>query len=121
MVLFGSILKPEVERLSDFDLAVELASMEADFDRARLKNYERAERTGHAGTSFPDLLRAGRVLVLGDFRILEGTEPRLRFSDYSVEKTFVLTVPQPEQIAMQSATAHIRQRTRQRRPRYCPF
>ena len=41
VVLFGSMLKPEVERLSD--LAVELASKDADFDRARVKNYERVE------------------------------------------------------------------------------
>jgi len=40
VVLFGSMLKPEVERLSDVDLAVEVASKEADFDRARVKNYE---------------------------------------------------------------------------------
>ena len=38
VILFGSILKPEVERLSDVDLAVELGSKEVDFERARLKN-----------------------------------------------------------------------------------
>src|SRR5882757_2244659 len=35
VVLFGRMLKPEVERLSDVDLAVELTSKEGDFDRAR--------------------------------------------------------------------------------------
>jgi hypothetical protein len=35
VILFGSILKPEVARLSDVDLAVELVAKEADFDRAR--------------------------------------------------------------------------------------
>jgi predicted nucleotidyltransferase len=44
VVLFGSMLKPEVERLSDVDLAVEVASKEADFDRARAKNYQRVEK-----------------------------------------------------------------------------
>ena len=43
VVLFGRMLRPEVERLSDVDLAVEVASKEADFDRARLRNYERVE------------------------------------------------------------------------------
>ena len=76
VVLFGSMLKPEVERLSDVDLAVELASKEADLDRARVKNYERVEKLATAGTSFPELPRAGRLLVLGGLRILEGTEPR---------------------------------------------
>jgi hypothetical protein len=34
VVLFGSMLKPEVMRLSDVDVAVELVAKEADFDRA---------------------------------------------------------------------------------------
>ena len=38
VVLFGSMLKPEVERFSDVDLAVELMSKEEDFDRARARN-----------------------------------------------------------------------------------
>ena len=80
VVLFGSMLKPEVERLSDVDLAVEVASKEADFDRARVKNYERVEELAMQGTSFPELPRTGRLLVLGGLRILEGAEPRYRFS-----------------------------------------
>src|SRR5207245_320136 len=43
LVLFGSMLRPEVQRLSDVDLAVELSPKEADFDRSRVLNRERAE------------------------------------------------------------------------------
>ena len=39
VVLFGSMLTPEVDRLSDVDVAVELATKETDFDRAREQNY----------------------------------------------------------------------------------
>src|ERR1017187_7338098 len=49
VVLFGSMLKPEVQRLSDVDLAVELVSKEVDFDRARLKNRQRAEELADQG------------------------------------------------------------------------
>ena len=47
IVLFGSMLKPEVERLSDVDVAVELARKEPDFDRAksRIGNGLRGWRT----------------------------------------------------------------------------
>jgi predicted nucleotidyltransferase len=38
VVLVGRMLKPEVERLSDVDLAVELASKKKDFDSARVRN-----------------------------------------------------------------------------------
>jgi predicted nucleotidyltransferase len=37
VVLFGSMLKPEVDRLSDVDVAVELATKETDFDRALVR------------------------------------------------------------------------------------
>jgi len=40
VVLFGSMLKRALERLSDFDVAVELAAKDEDFDRARVKNYK---------------------------------------------------------------------------------
>ena len=56
VVLFGSMLKPEVERLSDVDLAVEVASKEADFDRARVKNYERVEKLATEGHRFRNFL-----------------------------------------------------------------
>jgi hypothetical protein len=48
------MLKPEVMRLSDVDLAVELVTKEADFDRAREQNYRRAEwprKESSSGTS----------------------------------------------------------------------
>ena len=52
VVLFGSMLKPEVERLSDVDLAVELVSKEVDRDLAGLKNRQRAEELADQGRGF---------------------------------------------------------------------
>jgi predicted nucleotidyltransferase len=56
VVLFGSMLKPEVMRLSDVDLAVELVTKEADFDRAREQNYRRAEELAEKGKQFRNVL-----------------------------------------------------------------
>src|SRR5579864_6481225 len=56
VVLFGSMLKPEIERLSDVDLAVEVASKAEDFDRARVKNYERVEELVRQGHRFRNFL-----------------------------------------------------------------
>src|ERR1039458_6717595 len=56
VVLFGSMLKPEFMRLSDVDLAVELVTKEADFDRARQQNYRRAEELAEEGKQFRNLL-----------------------------------------------------------------
>ena len=130
VVLFGSMLKPEVERLSDVDLAVELASKEADFDRARVNNYERVEELATQGHRFRNFLEREGCWYWEIFGFLKGRSRVIALADYSVEKTFVLTVPhrfligQPEQIAiqsMQSAPSMPKPSARQRRPRDCPF
>jgi hypothetical protein len=50
LILFGRYLRPEVDRLSDVDVAVELRPKEADRGRARELNHQRIaemERNGH--------------------------------------------------------------------------
>jgi predicted nucleotidyltransferase len=124
VVLFGSMLKPEVERLSDVDLAVELVSKEMDRDLASLKNRQRAEELADQGRSFRNSLEWAAVWYLEAFRYLKGGSRVISLAHYSVEKTFVLAVPhrfligEPEQIAAPTTT---RPAPRQRRPRDCPF
>jgi predicted nucleotidyltransferase len=127
VVFFGSMLKPEVERLSDVDLAVEVASKEADFDRARVKNYERVEELVRQGHRFRNFLEQEGCWYWEVFRFLRGQSRIIALADYSVEKTFVLTVPhrfimgQPERSAMQSAPSTPELAARKRRPRGWPF
>jgi predicted nucleotidyltransferase len=50
VVLFGSVLRPEVDHLSDVDVAVEVRPKEPEPELARAKNERRArdlERGGH--------------------------------------------------------------------------
>jgi predicted nucleotidyltransferase len=72
VVLFGSVLKPKVERLSDVDLAVEVASKEADFDRARVKNYERVEKLATQGHRFRNFLEQEGCWYWEVFGFLKG-------------------------------------------------
>src|ERR1035437_2948354 len=124
VVLFGSMLKPEVERLSDVDLAVELVSKEVDFDRARLKNQQRAEELADQGRGFRNFLEWEACWYLESFRYLKGRSRVISLAHYSVEKTFVLAAPhrfligEAEQIAAPNAP---RPAPRSRRPRGCPF
>src|SRR4029077_7925094 len=76
VVLFGSMLKPEVDRVSDVDLAVDIAPKESNPERARAN-----QRTARAGTGVggPQLLRLpgpGTVLVLGGVPLSQGRELR---------------------------------------------
>ena len=64
VVLFGSMLKPEVERLSDVDVAVELTRKEPGFERAPGQNRQRAEELANKGRRFRNVLE-GRVAGTG--------------------------------------------------------
>ena len=124
VVLFGSMLKPEVMRLSDVDLAVELVTKEADFDRARQQNYRRAEELAEKGRQFRNVLDWELCWYFETRHFLKGGSRVIAMADYKAEKTLVLAVPhrfligEPEQIAAPTTT---RPAPRQRRPRDCPF
>jgi predicted nucleotidyltransferase len=127
VVLFGSMLNPEVERLSDVDVAVELAPKDADFESARLKNYERVEHleaTGHRFRNFVEREGCWYWEVLG---FLKGQDRVLALADYAVEKAFVLKVPHRALLGGLERTPPLpapRKRqppVRSRRARDCPF
>jgi predicted nucleotidyltransferase len=123
-VLFGSMLKPRVERLSDVDLAVELAAKEVDSDRALVINRQRAEELAGQGRRFRNFLEWEACWYFEAFQYLKGRSRVISLADYSVEKSFVLAVPhrfligEPEPIAVPAAP---RPAARKRRPRDCPF
>ena len=56
VVLFGSMVKPEVDRPSDVDIAVEIVPKEADPERARAKNERRAQELEAKGHRFRGLM-----------------------------------------------------------------
>lgn len=125
VVLFGSMLKPEVERLSDVDLAVGLAAKEVDFDLAREQNRQRAEELAGQGRRFQNFLEWEACWYWEAFQYLKGRSRVISLADYGAERAFVLAVPhrfligEPEQIAPAPATP--RPAARKRRPAGCPF
>src|SRR5215831_11280374 len=56
VVLFGSMLQPEVERPSDVDVAVEIAPKEADAEKARAKNERQVQMLESLGRRFRGFL-----------------------------------------------------------------
>jgi predicted nucleotidyltransferase len=127
LVVFGSLLKPEVERLSDVDLAVELTPKEADSDRARARNYERAEDLSRRGHRFRNFMEREGFWYWEVFGYLKGRSRVIALADYVAEKAFLLTVPhrflvgQPEKLTVPSAASTPGLTKRKRRPRDCPF
>jgi hypothetical protein len=107
-------------------LAVELASKEADRNRARVKNYERVEKPARQGQRFQNFLEQEGCWYWEVFGFLKGRSCVISLADYVAEKTFVLAVShrfligQPEHV-VQLAPSTPSRLARSRRPRDCPF
>jgi len=127
LVLFGSMLKPEVQRLSDVDLAVELRPKEVDWERVQVLNRQRAEELASRGHQFRSFLEVEYCWHRETFRFLKGRSRVIALADYAVEKSFVLAVPhqvligEPEQIAAEPVPTAPQKVGRKRRPPGCPF
>lgn len=126
VVLFGSMLRPEVQRLSDVDLAIELVPKEEDGKRARLLNQKRAEELAKKGESFRKFMSWERCWFWETRRYLKARSRVIALADYKVEKSFVLTVPrrfllgEVEEWSPEPAVEPRRQRL-PRRSLGCPF
>ena len=127
VVLFGSMLKPEVERLSDVDVAIELTRKEADFDRASVQNRQRVEELAAQGRRFRDILEVEFCWHIETFKFLKARSRVIALADLNAEKAFVMAVPhrvllgEPEQMAVEPPPVAPPPATRKRRPRDCPF
>jgi hypothetical protein len=86
------VLKPEVERLSNVDVAVELARKEPDFDRSQEQNQQRAEVLANLGRHFRNVLEWKDRWYWEAFR-LKGRSRVIALADFTAEKAFVLAVP----------------------------
>ena len=102
-------------------------SKEADFDRARVKNYERVEKLATQGHRFRNFLEQEGCWYWEVFGFLKGHSRVIALADYSVEKTFVLTVPHRLLLGDAETTSSPpnpgtpQRPVRTRRPRDCPF
>jgi predicted nucleotidyltransferase len=126
VVLFGSMLKPEVMRLSDVDLAVELATKEIDFDRAREQNYRRAEELAEKGKQFRNVIEWELCWYFETRHFLKGGSRVIAMADYKAEKALVLAVPHrvllgDDELLPDDAKPKSRPIGRNRGPRDCPF
>jgi predicted nucleotidyltransferase len=93
VVLFGSMLKPEVDRVSDVDLAVEIVPKEADPERTRRKSYQRAGELQRMGRRLRGLLGRELCWYWEVFDFLKGQSRVISLVDLKHEGAFVLGVP----------------------------
>jgi predicted nucleotidyltransferase len=126
VVVFGSYLRAEVDRLSDLDVAVELQPKEADRDRLGELTRKRVEQLQTAGRRF-NWIEAEYWWHLEAFRFLKNRSRAISLIDYKAEKEFVDRAP--HQVLLSVGTGVAEPPTdkskgparRRRRPRDCPF
>ena len=127
VALFGSMLRPEVKRLSDVDLAVQLVAKETDFDRLREANAARVEHLAMMGRRSSSFVEEQFCWFLETFRFLKGRSRVISLADYNVEKRLVLAVPhrmllgEPDELPPEPGPNAPQPTLRKRRPPDCPF
>jgi len=92
VVVLGSYLRADVDKLSDLDIAVELQPKEADRDRWRALTLNRVEQLQMAGRRF-NWLEIEYWWHLEAFRFLKSRSRAISLIDYTAEKEFVDRVP----------------------------
>jgi predicted nucleotidyltransferase len=126
VILFGSFLRSEEDRLGDVDVAVELQPKESDRGRLRELNYHRVAELEQHGHRFSRVLDRELWWHEETFRFLKGRSRSISLVDYRTEKQFVDQVPHkvlfstPEARAETVMESPTRLR-RARRPKDCPF
>jgi predicted nucleotidyltransferase len=93
VVLFGSMLQPEVDRPSDVDLAVDIAPKEADAEKARAKNEGHVRMLESLGHRFRGFLERQCFWHYEAFHYLKGRSRVISLADLKAEGEFVLAAP----------------------------
>ena len=128
VVLFGSYLRAEANRLGDVDVAVELRPKEVDRGRLRELNARRVTETESKenGHRFNRMLDRESWWQMETFRFLKSRSRSISLVDYSTEKAFVDRVPHKVIFSVReerpkSALPRPTAIRRARRPKDCPF
>jgi predicted nucleotidyltransferase len=93
VVLFGSMLKSEVDRVSDVDLAVEIVPKESNPERARAINERRVLELELVGRSFRGFLDRELFWYWEAFRYLNGGSRVISLANLKSEAEIVLAGP----------------------------
>jgi predicted nucleotidyltransferase len=127
VVLFGSLLREDVDRLSDVDLAVEVVPKIVDRELLAAENRRRVETMARAGHIFRDIFDVHLHWYREVYRFLKARSRVISLADYKAEKSFILAVPHrmligtDEEPPTQPAPEPKPRLKSPRRPRGCPF
>ena len=126
VIIFGSYLRTDMDRLGDVDMAIELEPKEKDRKLLRELNYRRAAQSEKEGHRFTGILDRELWWKSETFRFLKSRSRSISMLDYKLEKEFVDRVPhqtllctaEEQKEPPRTVPDQVR---RPRRTRGCPF
>jgi predicted nucleotidyltransferase len=127
VVLFGSMLREDVDRVSDVDLAVEVLPKIADREKFALRNMQRVESLARTGKVFRDIFDVHLHWHREVLRFLKSRSRVISLADYAAEKSLIMNVPHrmllgEEEVVPAEPPPEPEPRAKpSRRPRDCPF
>ncbi len=89
VVVFGSFLRPEVDRLGDVDVAVELQPKQLDREKLRQATYRRVAECESLGRHFRGFMEREAWWHTEAFRFLKGRSRAISLHNYGVEKELI--------------------------------
>ncbi len=126
VVLFGRMLRENVDRVSDVDLGVEVLPKIADREDFAARNARHIESLLRAGHAFRDPLDAQLHWRREVLQFLKGRSRVLSIANYAAEKSLIMNVPHcmllgEEEHVPATPPEPFRPAKASRRPRDCPF
>ena len=127
VIVFGSYLRTDLDRLGDVDVAVELAPKQSNRNRLRELNYQRVAEFQRKGHRFSGVLEREVWWQLETFHFLKGRSRSISLHDYGTEKKLVdrvahrILISTAEDERQHSALKPLKEVRRGRRPKGCPF
>lgn len=126
VIVFGSYLRTGIDRLSDVDIAVELAPKEARWKVLRELNYRRVAQSERKGHRFSGVLEREVWWRSETLRFLKGRSRSISLVDYKREKEFVDKVQRRTLLCLADAEREPPKKMLKpvrlpRRPKGCPF
>jgi predicted nucleotidyltransferase len=126
VIVFGSYLRTGMDRLSDVDIAVELAPKERRWEALRELNYRRVAQSERKGHRFSSVLEREVWWRSETFHFLKSRSRSISLVDYKREREFVDKVPRRTLLCTaesepESSKKALKQVRLTRRPKGCPF
>ena len=126
VVLFGSMLRVDMDKLGDVDIGVSLKAKERKFERLRELNAQRVKECESQGRKIGGLLERSFWWRLEVLRFLKGRSRAISLHDYDFENQFIDEVPHRWLLGglprKQTPSPPVSPtEAKKRRPNSCPF